>query len=101
MPRLLQKVGASSLEQVIASQHNDCRIRACVVDCLEQHIDILEVLDHIFPEKAKSKRRWAYEKQIQMSGFPIKKDGIQLSAAFPHGGYFSLQPADLPLDLSV
>ena len=32
-----------------------------------------EVLDHIFSEEAKSKRRRAYEKQIQMSAFPIKK----------------------------
>ena len=30
-------------------------------------------LDHIFSEEAKSKRERAYEKQIQMSGFPIKK----------------------------
>jgi len=35
--------------------------------------NIVEVLDHIFSEEAKSKRRRAYEKQIQMSGFPIKK----------------------------
>ncbi len=36
-------------------------------------LNIVEVLDHIFSEEAKSKRRRAYEKQIQMSGFPIKK----------------------------
>ncbi len=34
---------------------------------------IVEVLDHIFSEEAKSKWKRAYEKQIQMSGFPIKK----------------------------
>ena len=33
----------------------------------------MDVLAHIFAEEAKSKRRRAYEKQIQMSGFPIKK----------------------------
>ena len=31
-------------------------------------LNIVEVLDHIFSEEAKSKRRRAYEKQIQMSG---------------------------------
>ena len=36
-------------------------------------LNIVDVLDHIFAEEAKSKRRRAYEKQIQMSGFPIKK----------------------------
>ncbi|MFN2772799.1 ATP-binding protein, partial [Escherichia coli] len=36
-------------------------------------LNIVEVLDHIFSEEAKSKRSRAYEKQIQMSGFPIKK----------------------------
>ncbi len=36
-------------------------------------LNIVEVLDHIFAEEAKSKRKRAYEKQIQMSGFPIKK----------------------------
>ncbi len=35
--------------------------------------NVVDVLDHIFAEEAKSKRRRAYEKQIQMSGFPIKK----------------------------
>ncbi|BAL00126.1 hypothetical protein OBV_29270 [Oscillibacter valericigenes Sjm18-20] len=33
----------------------------------------MEVLDHIFTEEAFSKRRRAYEKQAQVSGFPIKK----------------------------
>ena len=36
-------------------------------------LNIVEVLDHIFSEEAKSKRKRAYEKQVQMSGFPIKK----------------------------
>ena len=36
-------------------------------------LNIVEVLDHIFAEEAKSKRKRAYEKQVQMSGFPIKK----------------------------
>ena len=37
------------------------------------NLNIVEVLDHIFSEEAKSKRKRAYEKQVQMSGFPIKK----------------------------
>ena len=38
-----------------------------------EKLNIIDVLDHIFSEEAKCKRRRAYEKQIQMSGFPIKK----------------------------
>ena len=38
-----------------------------------ENLSIVEVLDRIFSEEAKSKRKRAYEKQIQMSGFPIKK----------------------------
>ena len=42
-----------------------------------ENLNIVDVLDHIFAEEAKSKRKRAYEKQIQMSGFPIKKTLIQ------------------------
>lgn len=35
--------------------------------------NIVDVLDHIFAEGAKPKRRCAYEEQAQMPGFPIKK----------------------------
>lgn len=38
-----------------------------------ENLNIVEVLEHIFSEEAKSKRKRAYEKQVQMSGFPIKK----------------------------
>ncbi len=38
-----------------------------------ENLNIVEVLAYIFSEKAKSKWKRAYEKQIQMSGFPIKK----------------------------
>ena len=38
-----------------------------------ENLNIVDVLDHIFSEEAKSKRKRAYEKQIQMSGFPIQK----------------------------
>ena len=38
-----------------------------------EKLNIVDVLDHIFAEEAKSKRRRAYEKPVQMSGFPIKK----------------------------
>lgn len=40
---------------------------------VNDELNIVEVLDHIFAEEALSKRRRAYEKQVQMSGFPIKK----------------------------
>ena len=40
---------------------------------VKDNLNIVDVLDHIFAEEAKSKRQRAYEKQIQMSGFPLKK----------------------------
>jgi len=49
----------------------------CIHNYLERavkdELNIVEVLDHIFAQEALSKRRRAYEKQVQMSGFPIKK----------------------------
>ena len=38
-----------------------------------ENLNTVDVWDHIFAEEAKSKRKRAYEKQIQMSGFPIRK----------------------------
>ena len=52
---------------------------------VKEDFNIVEVLDHLLCEEAKSKRTRAYEKAIQMSGFPIKK-GL---AAFD----FSFQPS--------
>lgn len=40
---------------------------------VKDELNIVEVLDHIIAEEALCKRRRAYEKQVQMSGFPIKK----------------------------
>ena len=40
---------------------------------IKDKLNIVEVLDHIFSEEAINKRNRAYEKQVQMSGFPIKK----------------------------
>lgn len=40
---------------------------------IKDQLNIVDVLDHIFSEEARNKRLRAYEKQIQMSGFPIKK----------------------------
>ena len=40
---------------------------------LRDNVNVVEILDHIFSEEAKSKTRRAVEKQIQLSGFPIKK----------------------------
>ena len=40
---------------------------------VKDELNIVEVLDHIFTQEALSKRKRAYEKQVQMSGFPIKK----------------------------
>jgi len=52
---------------------------------IKDDLNIVEVLDHIFTTEASNKRERAYEKQIQMSGFPIKK-GLE---AFD----FSFQPS--------
>ncbi len=40
---------------------------------IKDDLNIVDILDHIFSEEARSKRQRAYEKQIQMSGFPIKR----------------------------
>ena len=40
---------------------------------IKDNLNTVDVLDHIFAEEAKSKRRRAYEHQVQMSGFPLKK----------------------------
>ena len=38
-----------------------------------ENLNVVEVLDHIFSEEAKSKRKRAYEKQIQSPGFPSRR----------------------------
>lgn len=40
---------------------------------LKDNLNAVDILDHIFAEEAKNKQQRAYEKQIQMAGFPIKK----------------------------
>ena len=52
---------------------------------VKDELNIVDVLDHLLCEEAKSKRMRAYEKAVQLSGFPIKK-GL---AAFD----FSFQPS--------
>lgn len=49
---------------------------------LKDKVNVVEILDHIFSEEAKSKNRRAVEKQIQMSGFPIKKDLLSSTLLF-------------------
>lgn len=40
---------------------------------LKENTNVVEILDYIFSEEAKNKNRRAIDKQIQMSGFPMKK----------------------------
>jgi DNA replication protein DnaC len=40
---------------------------------LKAGTNVVEILDHIFSEEAKNKNQRAIDKQIQMSGFPIKR----------------------------
>lgn len=49
---------------------------------INDKLNIVDVLDHIFSEEAKNKQKRAYEKQIQMSGFPIKKTLEDFDFAF-------------------
>jgi len=62
-----------------------------------ENLNIVDVLDHIFAEKAKSKRKRAYEKQIQMSGFPIKKnlDDFDFSFLSASSGAYTIAPRAL------
>jgi DNA replication protein DnaC len=49
---------------------------------IKDNINIVDVLDHIFTEEAKSKRQRAYEHQVQMSGFPLKKSLVDFDFSF-------------------
>lgn len=40
---------------------------------VKDNLNVVEVLDYLFSEEAKAKRRRAYEKQLQLSGFPGRK----------------------------
>lgn len=54
-------------------RHTLCILDNYLERAVSEKMSIVEVLDHIFDEEAKEKRKRAYEKQVQMSGFPIKK----------------------------
>lgn len=49
---------------------------------LRDQLNIVEILDHLFKEEAANKRKRAYEKQVQMSGFPIKKSLEEFDFSF-------------------
>lgn len=49
---------------------------------VHENLNIVDVLDHIFSEEADNRRKRAYEKQVQMSGFPIKKTLSDFDFAF-------------------
>jgi DNA replication protein DnaC len=49
---------------------------------IKDDLNIVDVLDHIFAEEAKSKQRRAYEHQVQMSGFPLKKSLADFDFSF-------------------
>jgi len=40
---------------------------------LKDNLNAADILDYIFAEETKNKQQRAYEKQIQLAGFPIKK----------------------------
>lgn len=49
---------------------------------LKENTNVVEILDYIFSEEAKNRNRRAIEKQIQMSGFPMKKGFGEFDFAF-------------------
>ena len=49
---------------------------------VREKLNIVDVLDHIFSEEAGNRRKRAYEKQVQMSGFPIKKTLAEFDFTF-------------------
>lgn len=49
---------------------------------LWDNVNVVEILDHIFSEESRSTTRRAVEKQIQMSGFPMKKGMGDFDFAF-------------------
>ena len=49
---------------------------------LKENTNVVEILDYIFSEEAKNKNRRAVEKQIQMSGFPMKKGFKEFDFSF-------------------
>lgn len=49
---------------------------------IKDDLNIVTVPDHIFAEEARSKRNRAYEKQVQLSGFPIKKTLAEFDFTF-------------------
>ncbi len=61
---------------------------------IKDELNIVEVLDHIFAEEALSKRRRAYEKQVQMSGFPIMRS-VLIGSEYPIKDTLLFYPAFL------
>ncbi len=52
---------------------------------VKDELNIVEVLDHIFAQEALSKRRRAYEKQVQCPASPSKRRWRSFDSAFsPH-----------------
>ena len=49
---------------------------------IKDNTNVVEILDYIFSEEAKNKNHRAVEKQIQMSGFPMKKGLAEFDFSF-------------------
>lgn len=49
---------------------------------VRDNLNIVDVLDHIFSEEAKNKQQRAFEKQVQTSGFPLKKTLSEFDFSF-------------------
>ena len=41
---------------------------------IKDNLNVIDVLDHIFTEESRHKRKRAIETQIQTSGFPMRKE---------------------------
>ena len=72
MSELMMERLRTNLENL--KMHNTLNILESYLEqAVREKLNIVEVLDHIFSEEAGNRRKRAYEKQVQMSGFPIKK----------------------------
>ena len=67
MERIRENLGALKMDNTLEILDN------YLEGAVKDKLNIVEVLDHILLEEAKDKRKRAYNRAVQISGFPIKK----------------------------
>ncbi len=76
MERIRENLGALKMNNTLEILDN------YLEGAVKDKLNIVEVLDHILLEEAKDKRKRAYNRAVQMSGFPIKKSLEQFDFTF-------------------